>query len=157
MWSKEDDCNTSFFHRMPNAHRRRNRLPKVKVNDGWHTEENEIKASVVRAFHNLFSEEGGWRPSIDGLTFEDLDSHKAKKLELPFSEEVVFAALFDLGKDKALGPNGHTMAFLAFQLGVCEGRGVEFFLGSSMREANLLSLQMQPSWFLFQIKDVLKT
>ena len=87
MWSKEDDCNTSFFHRMPNAHRRRNRLPKVKVNDSWHTEENEIKASVVRAFHNLFSEEGGWRPSIDGLTFEYLDSHKAKKLELPFRKK----------------------------------------------------------------------
>ena len=111
MWLKEGDNNTRFFHKMVNAHNRRNWLSKVKVNSCWHTEENEIKASVVGAFHDLFAEEGEWRPSTDGLSFEGFDSSEVERLELPFSEEEMFVALFDLGKDKALGPDGYIMAF----------------------------------------------
>ena len=39
VWLKEGDCNISFFHRMTNAHGRRNWLAKVKVNGSWYTEE----------------------------------------------------------------------------------------------------------------------
>ncbi|RVW66488.1 Transposon TX1 uncharacterized 149 kDa protein [Vitis vinifera] len=60
---KKGDNNTRFFHRMANAHSRRNRLSKVKVNGN-----NEVE-----------------------------------RLELPFLEEEVFAALSDLSKDKAPG------------------------------------------------------
>ena len=70
---------------------------------------------MVGAFRNLYSEEGGRRPSIDGLAFMGLDSSEAERLELPFSEEEVFAALSDLGKDKALGPDGFTMTFWLFR------------------------------------------
>ena len=80
----------------------------------WHTEENEIKASVVGAFHNIFSKEERWRPSIDGLSFEGLDSSEVERLELPFSKEEVFVALSDLGKDKAPGLNGYTISFWLF-------------------------------------------
>ncbi|RVW24274.1 putative WD repeat-containing protein C2A9.03 [Vitis vinifera] len=55
---------------------------------------------------NLLSEEAGWRPSLDGLAFEGLDSWEAESLEVPFSEEEVFTTLSDLGKDKAPGPDG---------------------------------------------------
>ena len=108
---KEEDNNTRFFYRMVNAHSRRNWLSKLKVNGCWHTEENDLKDSAVGSFHNLYSEEGGWHPCIDGLTFMGLDSNEVERLELPFSEEEVFAALSNLGKDKAPGPNGFTMAF----------------------------------------------
>lgn len=54
VWLKEGDNNTRFFHRMVNAQSRRNWLSKVKVNSCWYTKENELKASVVGAFHNLF-------------------------------------------------------------------------------------------------------
>ena len=114
MWLKEEDTNTRFFHRMANAHSRRNWLSKLKVNGCWHTEKNDLKDSAVGPFHNLYSEEGGWHPYIDGLTFMGLDSSEAERLDLPFSKEEVFAALSNLGKDKALGPNGFTMAFWLF-------------------------------------------
>nr|CAN70843.1 hypothetical protein VITISV_007636 [Vitis vinifera] len=55
---------------------------------------------------NLLSEEAGWRPSLDGLAFEGLDSWEAERLEVPFLEEEVFTTLSDLGKDKAPGPDG---------------------------------------------------
>ncbi|RVW21077.1 hypothetical protein CK203_106156 [Vitis vinifera] len=75
VWLKEGDNNTRFFHRMSNAHSRRNWLSKMKVNGCC----------------------------IDGLSFTGLDSSEIERLELPFSEKEVFATLSNLGKDKALG------------------------------------------------------
>ncbi|KAL6329246.1 hypothetical protein AAG906_014858 [Vitis piasezkii] len=89
-------------------------LSQVKVNGCWFTEENDLKTSMVGAFHNLYSEEGGWHPCIDGLSFMGLDSNEVERLELPFSKEEVFTTLSDLGKDKASGSDGYTMAFWLF-------------------------------------------
>ena len=77
LWLKEGDNNTKFFHRMANAHSRRNWLSRLKVDDCWHTEELDLKNSVVGAFNNLYTEEGGWRPSVEGLPFLRLDSCEA--------------------------------------------------------------------------------
>ena len=43
-----------------------------------------------------------------------LASSEVEGLEILFSEEEVFAALLELGKDKALGLDGFTMAFWFF-------------------------------------------
>ena len=40
-----------------------------------------------------------------------LDISEAEGLEIPFSEEEVFAALSNIGKDKAPRPDGFTMTF----------------------------------------------
>ena len=114
VWLKNGDNNTRFFHMMANTHNRRNWLSKVKVNGCWYTEENDLKDSVVGAFHNLYSEEGEWFPYIDGLSFMELDSNEVERLSFLFSEEEVFAAVLDLGKDKALGLAGYTMALWLF-------------------------------------------
>ena len=96
-------------------------MSKLKVNGCWHSEENDLKNSVVGAFQKLYSEEEGWRPSIDELSFMGLDSSEAEGLENPFSEEEVFATLSDLGKEKAPGPDGFTMAFWFFWWDVVKG------------------------------------
>ena len=114
LWLKEGGNNTKFFHRMANAHSRRNWLSKLKVNGCWHSEDNNLKNSVVGAFQKLYSEEEGWRPCIDGLSFMGLVSSEAEGLEIPFSKEDVFAALSNLGKDKAPRLDGFTMAFWLF-------------------------------------------
>ncbi|RVW35863.1 hypothetical protein CK203_084632 [Vitis vinifera] len=66
VWLKEGDNNTRFFHRMTNAHSRRNWLSKVKVNGCWHTKENDLKACVGGTFHNLYSKKGGGVPVLTG-------------------------------------------------------------------------------------------
>ena len=43
-----------------------------------------------------------------------LASNETEGLEIPFAEGEVFAALSDLGKDKAPGPDGFTMTFWLF-------------------------------------------
>ena len=127
MWLKEGDNNTRFFHRMANAHSRRNWLSKLKVNGCWHTEENDSKNSVVGVFQKLYSEERGWRPSVEGLSFMRLVSSEAEGLKITFSEGEVFVALSDLGKNKAPGLDGFTMAFWMFCWDVVKIEIIGFF------------------------------
>ncbi|RVX02510.1 LINE-1 reverse transcriptase-like [Vitis vinifera] len=127
LWLKEGDNNTKFFHRMANAHSRRNWLSKLKVNGCWHSEENNLRNSVVGAFQELYQEEEGWRPSVDGISFMRLDISEAEGLEIPFLEEEVLAALTDLGKDKAPGPDGFTMAFWLYGWDVVKLEIMGFF------------------------------
>ncbi|RVX05910.1 hypothetical protein CK203_023878 [Vitis vinifera] len=68
-------------------------LSQVKVNGCWFTEENDLKTSMVGEFHNLYSEKGGWRPCIDGLSFMVLDSNEVERLELPFRKKGVCNSL----------------------------------------------------------------
>lgn len=42
-WLKEGDRNTNFFHRMTNAHGRKNQMTRIKINGSWITKDSEIK------------------------------------------------------------------------------------------------------------------
>ena len=61
------------------------------------------------------------------MSFVGIDSSKVERLELPFSEEEVFATLLDLGKDKAPSPNRYTMAFWLFCWDVVKVEVLGFF------------------------------
>ena len=50
-------------------------------------------------------------PTLMGCLFESLTQEDVRSLEHPLFEEEVFSALSALNGDKALGPNGFTMAF----------------------------------------------
>ena len=96
---------------MANAVRRRNLLTKVQVNDASLSEESDIMDGVSRASHSLFfSQQGDYRASIGGSSFEVLGSYNSKSLEELFSRKV-FNALSHLCEDKALGPDCFTTSF----------------------------------------------
>ena len=59
-----------FFHRMANAHGRRNQMAKVKIDGVWVTEDRDLRVAVSRAFQRLLSNNDDWRPSISELSFE---------------------------------------------------------------------------------------
>ena len=67
VWLKEGDRNTGFFHKMANAHKRRNNVDRIKINGEWLTEENDIREGIANAFKTLLSNPGEWRPSVSGL------------------------------------------------------------------------------------------
>ena len=96
---------------MANAHRKRNRLNRIKVNGRSLTKESEIKEEIGRNFQALLTDPGEWKPSIDGLIFEKLEMGDVDRLEKPFSEEEVFEALADCCGEKTPGPDGFSMAF----------------------------------------------
>ena len=61
------------------------------------------------------------------MSFAGLDSSEIERLELPFLEKEVFATLSNLGKDKALGSDGYTMAFWLFCWDVVKVEVLGFF------------------------------
>ena len=96
---------------MTNAHRRNNSLDKIKVNGVWLTEEKDVREGLANAFHQLLSEDSGWKTDIEGLHLEHLSIQEAESLELPFFEEEIRFALMEMNSDKTPDPDGFTMAF----------------------------------------------
>ncbi|KAJ9682243.1 hypothetical protein PVL29_018228 [Vitis rotundifolia] len=114
VWLKDGDRNTGFFHKMANAHKRRNNVDRIKINGAWLTEENGIREGIANAFRLLLSNPRDWCPSVSGLQFETLESLDASALEIPSTEKEVFDALLGCNRDKAPGPDGFSMAFWQF-------------------------------------------
>ena len=113
-WLKEGDRNTRFFHRMANAHRRRNCLKSICINGRKLDKEADIKDGLVDAFQNLLSTPGGWSPSLSDLAFNRIGSEDVTRLEETFSEDEIWTAISGLNSDKAPGPDGFPLAFWAF-------------------------------------------
>ena len=69
---------------------------------------------VVRDFQHLLSDSRDWRPSLNGLLFQDLKAQEVAWLEEPFSEGEVFNALLGFNEDKVPRLNHFVMAFWQF-------------------------------------------
>ena len=90
-----------------------------------------------------------WRPSILGIQFATLDRSEAANLEGIFTEEEVLEALMDMNGDKALGPNGFTVAFWQSSRDVVRGEVIGMFrdlfaIGKVVRNLNSTFLVLIP-------------
>ncbi|XP_062176082.1 uncharacterized protein LOC133881144 [Alnus glutinosa] len=110
-WLKEGDRNTGFFHRLANSHRRNNFISSLCIEGNGTSEHEKIKDSITQYYKKLFSETAPWRPKLDGLDFPGLDPLDVVWLERPFQEEEVLQALLSMDEDKALSPDGFSIAF----------------------------------------------
>ena len=113
-WLKEGDRNTGFFHRMANAHRRRNCLNSICINGRKLDKEADIKEGLVDTFQNLLSAPGGWSPSLPDLNLNWIRFEEAASLEETFSKNEIWTAISGLNSDKAPGPDGFPLAFWSF-------------------------------------------
>ena len=77
----------------------------------WLEGDGEVRTGIVNAFKTLLSDPGSWRASPEGLDFSRLEVSAASKLEEPFTEAEIHAALLNLNGDKAPSPDGFTAAF----------------------------------------------
>ena len=96
---------------MANSHRIRNFIKKIKINGRWFEEEVTIRREVAGAYKDFLSDTCGWRLSILGLSFKEIERDVATRLEDPFTMEEVFTALSNLNGDKAPGLDGFSIAF----------------------------------------------
>ena len=113
-WLKEGDRNMEFFHRMANAHRRRNCFKSISINSRKLDKEADIKDELVDAFQNLLSVPGGWSRSLPDFAFNEIGSEEDARLEESFLEEEIWTATSGLNNDKAPGLDGFPLAFWSF-------------------------------------------
>ena len=127
LWLKDGDKNTGYFHKMANAHRRRNCLGKISINGKTLEKEAEIKVEMVDAFKNILSAPLEWRPSLPDLSFNEIGIEDASKLEEVFSEEEIWTAILGLNGDKAPGPDGFPLDFWSFSWDFVKAEVMGFF------------------------------
>uniref|UniRef100_A0A2N9ILC4 Reverse transcriptase domain-containing protein n=1 Tax=Fagus sylvatica TaxID=28930 RepID=A0A2N9ILC4_FAGSY len=88
------------------------RLAHLEEVDGrCYEDESDIRDQVVQFYTTLYQEDEGWRPDIDGLSFESIGEEARCMLERRFEKDEVLQVVWDLLGDKAPGPDGYTMAF----------------------------------------------
>ena len=127
LWLKEGDRNTGYFHRMANAHKRRNCLRKISIYDRRLDKEAEIKEGLIVAFKNLLSAPREWRPSLPELSFNEIESGVASNMEEVFSEGEIWTAISRLNGDKAPGLDGFPLAFWSFSWDFVKPEVLGFF------------------------------
>ena len=108
---KEGDNNTKFFHKMANSHRRYNHLRTLEVDGVVFEEEPEVTNQVVQFYKDLYKESEGWRPFVEGLEFDRIGDMESVWLEQKFERKEILQVVSELEGDKALGPDGFTIAF----------------------------------------------
>ena len=110
-WLKEGDKNTKFFHRMASARRRNNRITSLVDGDVRLSDRENIVNHIKDFFATLYAKEEWDIPALDNLQFDSIGEVNAAYLESEFEEAEVREAVFALGGDKALGPDGFPIAF----------------------------------------------
>uniref|UniRef100_A0A2N9H5P7 Reverse transcriptase domain-containing protein n=1 Tax=Fagus sylvatica TaxID=28930 RepID=A0A2N9H5P7_FAGSY len=111
LWLREGDNNTRFFHRIANSNRRFNTIGRLSINGAITMDQEEIGEGLVNFYSQLFIDEEGRRPLLDGLVFSSIDEEDRCCLDRPFTEEEVVGVVKDMAGDKSLGPDGFSMAF----------------------------------------------
>ncbi|CAB4267063.1 unnamed protein product [Prunus armeniaca] len=123
-WLKEGDANTAFFHNSTVQKRRRNRIARIKNQNGdWEcndaqgfffgsSNDAQVRNTIETYFQNLFTSEGQ-RDWGDILSFvspiitEDINS----SLMAPIIDEEIRHAVFQMGALKSPGPDGFPGVF----------------------------------------------
>jgi hypothetical protein len=107
-WLRDGDRNTRFFHRKASGRRKRNRIVKLRRNDGsFATDEEEIKRRTQLFFESLYREDPEIDPSpllesVEPAVTDLINS----QLVAEFTEEEIGDALFQIGPHKAPGLDG---------------------------------------------------
>jgi hypothetical protein len=112
---------------MANSNRRRNYIGGLEVDGVYYEEEAEMRNQVVQFYKNMFCEIEEWRPHVDGLHFASISGDERDVLERRIEKEGIVQVLKDFQGDKALGPDGFTMAFFQKCWRVVEKDIMDFF------------------------------
>ncbi|KAF7828452.1 reverse transcriptase [Senna tora] len=152
-WLRHGDQNTRYFHAITVQRRNRNRIVRMKDTDGnWVEEENQIRVCLDRYFTDLFStvrnRDVSWVAGlVERRVNEDINAVLTRNITL----DEVKKAVFDLGPQKAPGPDGLKGCFFQkyweylqheiFDL-VCD-----FFReGKMAQDFNATTISLVPKW-----------
>ncbi|KAJ1268194.1 hypothetical protein BS78_07G118600, partial [Paspalum vaginatum] len=112
-WLKEGDRNNKYFHRKAMWRAKKNRIKKLKRDDGtWCTSQEEMKSMTMEYFEKLFTKDADIVPNEVVNLFEaKVTEEMNRDLCKPYSDEEIGDALFQIGPLKAPGPDGFPARF----------------------------------------------
>jgi hypothetical protein len=156
LWLKEGDKSSKFFHRIANSHRNTNTIDKLNINGITSTCQDEIREHISQFYEQLYLEDGYHRPQLDGIHFYAISREEAKWLERLFDEEDIFTVVQGFNGDKALGPDGFSLAFFFRIVGVlCGWRYWQFVRNFiSTVSLNVVSMLLLSRLFLRNLEQM---
>ena len=107
IWLKEGK---KKIHRVANSHRKYNSISTLLINGERSMDHDAIADTITQFYINLYTEECGWQPTLDGLEFSMIPKEEAHWLKHPFDKEAG-GVIKVFNGDKASGPDGFPMAF----------------------------------------------
>lgn len=115
-WLNKGDRNTSFFHASCSERRRRNRINKLRREDGSWVEreerEEDKRAMIIEFFKQLFTSNGGQNSQkLLDVVDRKVSGAMNESLRAEFTREEVKEALDAIGDLKAPGPDGMPAGF----------------------------------------------
>lgn len=114
-WLQEGDGNTKFFHSIANERKRTNGIGTIKDNGGVYQSDDEKRNYFYRKFKELFTSDATTPTSFgdwSGLfTTNRVSKPNIARLTEPFSTAEIKEAIFQLGSDKAPGPDAFPLRF----------------------------------------------
>jgi hypothetical protein len=139
-WLKEGDRNTRFFHQKAVWRARKNKVKKLKDDQGvWQDEPKEMERMTNSYFKDLFTRD----PSIDDSEVCPLFDQKVTEemnadLTREFTDAEISDALFQIGPLKAPGPDGFPARFYQRNWGTIKQQVIgvikRFFASGTMPE-----------------------
>ena len=111
LYVREGDRNTKFLHRITNSHRRVNSINRLMMDGELTSDPAAIADCISQFYRQLYFEDVAYRPVLNDVNFSSISVEDASWLDRPFEEEEVFGVINDFNGEKALGPNGFSMAF----------------------------------------------
>ena len=122
-WLREGDRNTEFFHRKATWRRKKNKITKLKREDGsWAEKTEDIHVEMNNFFQGLYTRDDKVIPQeLIDLFPKKVDDKMNETLVKTATDEEIGDALFQIGPLKALGPDGFPARFFPAELGNHEG------------------------------------
>ncbi|XP_028798620.1 uncharacterized protein LOC114754051 [Neltuma alba] len=150
-WLQDGDRNTKFFHSSTIQRRIKNKVTKLKSDDGrWLEEENEVNDAFLKFYSSLFSSTGCKNMQV-ALFFvkNSVMAEDNERLEGRVSLEEIKMAAFQLNGAKAPGPDGYSGMFYQSSWNIVSKEVVEmvfdFFEGKvSLKNLNRTNVVLIP-------------
>jgi hypothetical protein len=111
LWLQEGDKNSKFFHRLANSHRNANSITRLSMDGNMSYNQDDIRDHIASFYERLYTETDHSRPLLEGIQFSVISDEDAMWLERPFDENEITDVVKGFNGDKALGPDGFSLAF----------------------------------------------
>lgn len=139
-WLQQGERNTRFFHLSTLNRRRKNMILQLKCLDGtWCTDPMTLKAMASVFYIDLYTVTPCQPSDSAAWSFPSISHYDRSWLNLRVTEDEVKRALFQMGPDKAPGPDGFPPSFFQRYWDIVGASVVDFvhtaFLNSAVPSA----------------------